>query len=326
MSVRNGLTWLAGSALALSALAGCSSAPAQTSQSAASSTVSSESTASSTAAANDSDLRVLCPMGAPALASLGLAENGANIEYVEGQDLLVSELSKKDSEYDMIIAPVNLGVKTWSESQAYQLDGILTWGNLYIVSPNEDWNTPDTTLAAFGENAVPGMVFSNLYPDVAANVEYYPSVVEASTALLSGKASAAMLAQPAAAGAIAKAGANGTELSIAEDLQSVWSTSHETENNGYPQAALFIKNGAGDKYRQYVQQIEDYINAATPEKVEASVDAYSAERLGVPNAKIAGQTWAQQNIKYVKASEAQSDLQVFLDTFGITIPEGLIAE
>ena len=85
------------------------------------------------------------------------------MEYVEGQDLLVSELSKADSEYDLIVAPINLGVKTWKESQAYQLDSVLKLGNLYIVSQDENWNESGKTIAAFGEKAVPGMVFNSLY-------------------------------------------------------------------------------------------------------------------------------------------------------------------
>lgn len=322
MSVRHGLAWVLTGALSFG-LAGCAQS-SETVSSAASSAAASS--APSNEQGTEGTLSVLCPTGAPALASLGLAEQGAQIEYVEGQDLLVSELSKTDGDYDMIIAPVNVGVKTWKDAGAYQLDGILTWGNLYIISQEEDWNQEGQTIALFGENAVPGMVFTSLYPDVKANMEYYPSVAEASAALLSGKANSAMLAQPAAAGALSKGADAGLNLMNVDNLQTAWKDAHETDQNGYPQAALFVRKGAGEKYRSWVDSLSSYIDSATAEKIEADVDAFGAERLGVPSAKLAASTWQEQNIHYVSASQAQSDLEKFLNLFSIEIPDGLIAE
>lgn len=329
MSFRNGLKWLAAAALGLG-LAGCS-APAQNeSQSgAASSTASAASSAVSSTASEEKTgdkPSVLCPAGAPALATLGLAEEGAKIEYVEGQDMLVSELSKTDGDYDLIVAPVNVGVKTWNDAGAYQLEGVLTWGNLYVVAQDDNWNEPGKTIALFGEQAVPGMVFTNLYPELQAQAQYYPSVAEASAALLSGKADSAMLAQPAAAGAINKGADNGLALNTVADLQSEWSAAHEAENNGYPQAALFVKKDKAADYADSIEALSTYIADADESKVEASINEFSAEQLGVPNAKIAASTWKQQNIHYVPAKDCQEDLAKFLDIFGITIPDGLIVQ
>ena len=272
------------------------------------------------------ELSVLCPTGAPALSIMGLAmsEEAPTIEYVEGQDVLVSELSKTDSQYDLIVAPVNAGVKTWSAAGEYQLEGILTWGNLYIVSDGEDWNAPDKTLAAFGESAVPGMVFKELFPETECTVDYYPSVAEASAALLSGKADVALLAQPAAAGALAKANENGRELSIVGDLQKLWAENHEVTQNGYPQAALFVKKEKAGQVDNAINAISDYISSADEQKIETDVNALSAERFGVPNATLAAKTWKAQNIHFEKASEVESDLQAFLNVFGIELPEDMI--
>lgn len=305
--------------------AGCSSAPAasdsKTSESAAAS-----SAAVSTVVDDFEPLKVLCPQGAPALATLGLEEDDADVEYVEGQDLLVSELSKKDSEYDMIVAPVNVGIKTWKEAETYELAGVLTWGNLYVVSKDEEWNASDKTIALFGEGAVPGLVFDAIYPDLQANAEYYPSVAEASTALLSGKADAALLAQPAAAGALNKGAENELDLSIVADLQSEWQSKEDTEKKGYPQAALFIKKGEEDKCAHAVEKMNAFIESADSAKVEEAVDLMTPETLGVPSAKLAAATWEAQNIHYEKAADVKDDLQKFLDVFGMQIPDGLIAE
>ena len=324
MSFRHGLKWLAAAGLSL-AMAGCSASNGSSTETTVSSANPEESAVDQVETLAGDKLSVLCPVGAPALASLGLADAGATVEYVDGQDLLVSELSKMDG-YDMIIAPVNVGIKTWKDAGAYQLDGILTWGNLYVVSPDENWNEAGKTIALFGEQAVPGMVFTNLYPECQANMEFYPSVSEASAALLAGKADSAMLAQPAAAGAIAKAGQDGKELSTVTDLQSEWQAAHETEQNGYPQAALFVKKDSADKYADQIEKLKTFIDSADEAKIEKAVDAYGAEQLGVPNAKLAASTWQAQNIHYVPAKECKDDLQKFLDVFSIQIPDGIIVE
>lgn len=311
MSFHNGLKYTFVSLLAASTLIGCST----------NSTNSSDSNSS-----NDSTLSVLCPTGAPALASLGLAENGAQMEYVEGQDLLVSELSKTDSDYDMIIAPINVGVRTWKEAGSYELDGVLTWGNLYLVSELPEWNEPDQSLALFGEGAVPGMVFSNLYPEVKAQTEYYPSVAEASATLVSGKAHTALLAQPVAAGAIAKAKENGTEFFVVEDLQETWQTIHQSDHKGYPQAALFVKKGKAGEYSQAISSLKEWISKADSSTIEAAVDKYTADTLGVPNAKLAASTWTQQNIDFVEAKTAQKDIEDFLAIFNIELPEDIVVK
>ena len=312
MSIRHGLKYTLTVLLAASTLVGCSDSSTKT---------------SSGASTEDSaTLSVLCPTGAPALASLGLAESGANVEYVEGQDLLVSELSKGDSDYDMIIAPINVGVRTWKEAGEYQLDGVLTWGNLYLVSELSDWNESDQNIALFGEGAVPGMVFSNLYPDLKANAEYYPSVSEASAALVGGNTNTALLAQPAAAGAMAKAKENGTDFFLVEDLQETWQTVHESDHKGYPQAALFVKKDKTDDYSQSLASLKDWLAKADTSTIETAVEKYTPDRLGVPNAKLAASTWTQQNIDFVEAKTVQKDIEDFLAIFNIELPEEIIVQ
>ena len=61
-----------------------------------------------------SAVHILCPTGAPSLALVGEYENitkDGNIQLVDGTDQLIAELTKADSEYDIIIAPINLGTQ-----------------------------------------------------------------------------------------------------------------------------------------------------------------------------------------------------------------------
>ena len=111
---------------------------------------------------SDEPVSILCPTGAPALSILGASDlEDVTIEYVDGTDILTSELAKEDGEYDIILAPTNLGAKVYAQSEAYQLDAVMTWGNLYLVG-QEGVDLSTATIAAFGQNAVPGLVFNTV--------------------------------------------------------------------------------------------------------------------------------------------------------------------
>lgn len=92
----------------------------------------------------------------------------------------------------------------YSQSEAFNLEAVLTWGNLYLVGP-EGSDLTSASIAAFGEKAVPQLVFQYVMDTANMNVTYYASVQEAQQALLTGQSEVALLAQPVAAATIAKA-------------------------------------------------------------------------------------------------------------------------
>lgn len=78
----------------------------------------------------------------------------------------------------MIVAPINLGAKVYSQAEAYQLAAVVTWGNLYVVgSQDKAWEDPNNKMALFGENAVPGLVYNDVLADqVKAQTTWYNAV------------------------------------------------------------------------------------------------------------------------------------------------------
>lgn len=270
--------------------------------------------------AQSAPAHILVPAGAPALATIGLDADTAEVEYVEGQDVLISELNKKDSEYDVIIAPINLGIKSWSEDENYLLDGIVTWGNLYLIGSDENWNVPGSEVAAFGEGAVPGLVFNEVFDDLSADVTFYPSVAEASQALMAQKADTALLAQPAAAAAMAKT--EGT--AVQADLQTLWQEKTGSKMKGYPQAALFVRKGSEEKARAVTEQMSAFLEKASDEEKQAKIEEIGTDKLGVPSAEMAVKTWDAQNIHYKKAADVQEDIEAFLKVFDMELPADIL--
>lgn len=80
---------------------------------------------------NQQSVDIICPTGAPSLALVGVYEDvvkEGKIDFVDGSDMLIAELSKADSEYEVIVAPINLGTKLMSQGQTdYRLKSVLTW-------------------------------------------------------------------------------------------------------------------------------------------------------------------------------------------------------
>ena len=268
---------------------------------------------------------ILVPSGAPALAVVNDIVNSEINTYTitSGADLLTTELAKSDSEYDIIVAPINAGSKLISLGKSeYKLSSVLTWGNLYLVG-TEDASETDA-ISAFGEAAVPGMVFKNLHSklNMSNEVTYYSAVTEAQAALLGGKTKLALLAEPAVTATIAKAKQSGINLAVKKDLQKLWEEAYGSY--GYPQAAIFVKNSVYEanpaSVNHYLDTISKYISDADMTLFEASVDA-KLEEIGVPSAKVAVNSYERQNIEYKKAIDVKENIDNFLEVFNINLSE-----
>ncbi len=278
-------------------------------------------------ASQKESVKILAPTGAPALGILGAAEadNVEKIETVSGSDVLQAELAKEDSEYDIIVAPSNLGMALASKgAQNYELAAVITWGNLYLVGSDEDALQKEGTFAAFGEGAVPQLVLENAMDlnEIQPTLTYYNAVSDAQAQLLSGKADVALLAEPVATATIAKAKENGKSLQVIADLQQLYAEKNDTAaDEGYPQAAIFVKKGEKDALSSVLEAIETFANDTSndSEKLSDAIESFGADALGIPSAAIAVKSWERQNIRYVDAKDAKEDLEQFAKIFNLEV-------
>lgn len=267
------------------------------------------------------EMKVLTPNGATALSLLGVYEDiqkNGEVKIVEGSDLLSSEFIKKDSEFDAIIAPINLGCQLIAKGKTdYRLAGVVTWGNLYLV---ENEGVKNNELAAFGEQAVPGKMF-NIVKDSSdvmknAKVTFYNAVSDVQGQVLAGKVQYALMAEPAATATISKAKQAGTTLKVIASLQDLYQQKTGSKETGYPQAAIFVKNK--DDVKDLLSKIDTFTNQTNKEKdIESLVDKIGAKTFGVPSFAIAAKTWTKQNIHYKDAASVKEDIQSMLKQFQI---------
>ena len=278
------------------------------------------------------DLKILSPSGAPALAVLPTALGGS-VDFVDGADALQAAFVNPDGDYDLIVAPSNLGLKLASAGKsAYKMLGVVTWGNLYIVAKAGTDKDPSTweNVAAFGEQSVTGIVFNTVYGDKvdSSKVTWYNSTAEASAALLAGEADVAMLAEPNATASIAKAKENGLELEIIDDVQSAYG------EGGFPQAALFVKEDSYANKKEVIDAAYLLMNAfsslkepLTAEQLQGMIDqAGGNEALGLPKAEVIANVWPRLNINVVKAADVKDQLTKYAGLFGIEDISSAIVE
>lgn len=278
------------------------------------------------------EMKILTPNGAPALSLVGVYEDvtkNGKINIVEGSDLVSSELMKADSEYDAIVAPINLGCQLLAKGKTdYKLAGVLTWGNLYLV---ENEGVQNNELAAFGEQAVPSMIFKLVKDsnDVMKNakVTYYNAVSDVQAQVLAGKVQYALMAEPAATATIAKAKQNGKTIKNIASLQELYQKQTNSKQAGYPQAAIFVKNK--EDVKELLVKLDEFTNKEAVKEdnnIEELVNKIGAETFGVPNAAIAAKTWKNQNIHYQEATAVKDDIQSILKTFHIEYSDDMLVK
>lgn len=267
---------------------------------------------------------MLCPGGAPTLAFLDSYEEFEKFDVTKGSDQLVAELSKADSEYDIIVAPVNLGTKLISAGKSeYRLDGVVTWGNLYLVGTNDADVSGEGDILLFGEGSVPAKVFDASGVGTSLNKSYVGDASMVSADLLSGKANLGMLAEPVVTATIAKAKKQNLELNVLVDLQEAYQKAQNSNEYGFPQAAVFVRKGLD--ISNLTNRMASYSEGGLKD-AETYLNKIGVETLGLPDAKVVVSSIERQNVHYKKASDVKEQLKTFLNLFNIAYTDDMLNE
>ncbi len=272
-------------------------------------------------------LSVMAPKGAPAVTLIPLLNDTEDrITLVDGTELLTAELIK--GEMDLIIAPINLGVKLIEEGNAnYELAAVLTWGNLYIVDarPAVSAIFDPEPLAMFGVGSVPEMILNTVNEKLPFRFERGPfaSVADVRGQLLADAYRFGLLAEPVASATIAASTAAGKPFIVITDLQELWK--EVTGFDNYPQAALFVRKDL-DKDATVSDRITlmaDYVTSidANPSLITADITTWTPAALGLPAAAVVISAWDKLNVEVRHASEVKAEIEAFLTRFNLSISD-----
>lgn len=107
--------------------------------------------------------KVLLPSGTPLMAIGNLLDDETfDFTVVNGQDSLMEGFTQ--GEYDMIIAPLNLGTKLYiNQKSVYKMKAVITTNNTYIISKNPINSIEEINgkkLLAFGNGSTPSLALN----------------------------------------------------------------------------------------------------------------------------------------------------------------------
>lgn len=180
-------------------------------------------------------LNILIPTGSPQYAAAYLQQSEQyNVTVVSGAEALTAGFN--DIGYDIIIAPVNMGAKLYAAKPNYQLSGVITWGNYYLISASEiDLSVVDRLdITAFGENQIPDFMLKYIlnHHDIVANITYLDSVASITSAYLLDSSKIYLIAEPSMSILQTKASLQFVDLQ--SEYQNI------TGETGFPQAGVFV--------------------------------------------------------------------------------------
>ena len=282
--------------------------------------------------ADDKVLTVLAPKGAPTIGILGyVKDNAAQVTTVDGSDLMQAAFVNPDPQYDVIVAPVNLGTKLISAGKSdYKLAAVVSWGNLYILSTDEQLKG-DAALAAFGQGAVPEKVLDTVKDTLGftGEITWYSAVSEVAGQLIAGKATTGLVAEPVMSKVMATAAAKGVTYNVVADLQQAWKQATGFDN--YPQAAIFVRQEDYDAhstvYNSFFSTVDSYLASSSSivDDIASlnSADA-TADLVGVDASIFTENTIKNMNLDFVFAADSQDQILEFVKLFGVTSLDGVL--
>lgn len=253
-------------------------------------------------------IKVLLPSGAPLMA-IGDLLDSEEFEFtvVNGADPLSAALIS--GEYDMVIAPLNLGAKLYTAGKtSYKLDSIITSNNTYLIS-REDFKVEDLnekTILGYGKNSTPDIVLKVVLAQkgINAQIEYQTSVADVMSLFLANESSSkySLSAEPQVT--LIK---NKVKDITVIDLVNVFG-----EGQIFPQACLYVK--ADKDYSDYLKLIEKNIKSlnSKPEKYAESIISKHTyfETLGKD---VLAESLPKCNIVYLKASQNKEAVNNYVD-------------
>jgi len=263
-------------------------------------------------------ITVLAPKGAPSIALANSFSSTSSVRTVDGAEVLQASLINPNPEYDIIIAPINLGCKLIQNGKSkYRLYGVLTWGNLYIVGKKA---ASFDSLISFGQGGVTEKVFNVIKDEIgySGEVTYYSSVSEVASLIINTDVKCGVVAEPV----LSKILQANKDVEIMFDIQKEYE--NVTGYSNYPQAAIFVyeenyKNNEKD-IKQFIDNISLYLKDNDAKTILEDLNALEKQYqdlIGINLQSLTSDSISRCNLNYQNATDVKDEIERFLKMFGI---------
>ena len=282
----------------------------------------------------NTDITVYTPDGAPALAIAKLLQDdrkddGVTYRIVNPQTITATVTYKdEDKNADLCVLPLTDATQHLGDKDAYQLLGVVTHGNLYILSQDQ---TPITDVRALSGEEIgvlqlhktPGQVFKSiLQKNDVTDVTLTNITGGGEVGALQG-VNYYVLAEPAVTGQKSKG------FHIVGDIQTLYGG-----EDGFPQAVLVAKSSLIEEnptfikgFVQDVQASATWLATATGEEIVSAVSSHteSGYTTTLKAPLLQPQTLARCGVYFTAARDSKTGIENFLEDVSqidenITIP------
>ena len=290
--------------------------------------------------APENETTVYMPDGAPALAMARLLsedEEGDGVTYSvvdtsKEMKTLLSKLTNVDESKnaDFCVLPITAAAQLLGAGERYQMLGIVTQGNLYLLSNSKDATPISGASALVGKtvqvakiNDVPGLTLKavlnrqGLAWQVVEGENKADDKVNLTAAAISPDFE--LVAEPA----VSKRVSAGKSV-VVGDLQALYG-----QENGYPQAVLAGKRAFMDAYPEFTQEFldkvkdnESWLKTASAETLFSAITSHYDDGhtplFGVEN--LGAQTVARCGVRFDRGESAKTRIETYLTEVGYALP------
>ncbi len=284
------------------------------------------------------EISVYMPDGAPSLAFAKLMsedteEDGVTYTVVTPANIAVHVTYRdEDKNADLCVLPALTASKQLGDGARYQMLGVVTHGNLYLISDDGCRYTKDNLSALLGKTVgvlqlgnVPGLTLKSVLHEAGVPYQQVSDVAESATDKVNllpisgasdvGKIEGVhtyLLAEPA----VSLKTKAGSGYAVAADLQALYGG-----ENGFPQAVLVAKKSVVESRGEWLQAFMRSVRASAAALTEMG----GAEIVAAVNAHLAdGATEGQLNAATL-TSAALSGCGVYLSAANRTELDGYLS-
>lgn len=271
------------------------------------------------------EIRVIVPEGMPYIAIGGLeGKIKIKIDRVSGSAALKAAFVAND--YDIIVAPFNLGVQLYNAKQSqYTVDSIIGLNNLYVISQSNfnlltlsDITQTEKPLLAFGQGNTPDLALQAALKsqNVHKEIEYMNTVNEVMPFFVSKKYDFALSAEPILTIMRFNQNLLFNSLNLQDYVEApiiqvaVFANANENKKDRITEVLVQIKQNINDMYE----------NPNSYAKKLVKTNDYFAN-IGE---KVLTECVKNSNIRYRKATNYRIEINQYLNMIGYEIPNDFI--
>ncbi|QWB96416.1 hypothetical protein KHQ89_02995 [Mycoplasmatota bacterium] len=246
-------------------------------------------------------ISIIVPYGSPSYTTMYLDDYDVSI--IQGADPLVAAFGSNN--YDVIVAPTNLGAKFYSSSKTYQLVASIVWGNMYLIShsPINFDQINDKNIYAFGQSQTPDIILNYILNahEANPNIIYLSSASEVIASFMLNPNDIYLVAEPQ------YSILDNTDIIYAQDMQEAYEKISGL--NPYPQASIFVNKNLSDRQ---VEDIENDFKNSINQLKKSENKKWIADELDIEEA-IISKVIERSHISYLNAEDAKYDIELYLN-------------